>query len=262
MRGVICYGWYMSCYGQKEEEEEENTLEVCVMDTTTRTKRLLVAIIIALVLVVALQMVFLLGWHDDVHALFVQTKDTQAGPRQEQAERSNAEPEESEEDNREDDTRIEPWRPFSMRPFDPQTWDPFQEMKEMRKHIDSLFDDAFGRFGRSSRFGDLATDFSFDPSVDVKDENGRYVIRVDVPGADVTDLKASLEDNTLTISGTRKQEKEESRKGEYLRQERRIGTFQRSFPLPGPVVSDSLQTEYKDGVFTVTIDKAQASTSQ
>ncbi|HNT89208.1 MAG TPA: Hsp20/alpha crystallin family protein, partial [Candidatus Hydrogenedentes bacterium] len=196
--------------------------------------------------------------NERVHALVGQAADQEAsGDRDQTTPRSHAKPEGREAEDP-DDTRIGPRRPFYMRPFDPHTWDPFQEMSEMRKRIDALFEDAFGRFGKSARFGDLATEFSFEPTMDVKEEDGRYVIRLDVPGADVTDLKASIENNTLTIEGTRKQEKEESRRGEYLRQERRIGTFRRSFPLPGPVAPESLDTSYKDGVFTITVEKAGA----
>ena len=68
----------------------------------------------------------------------------------------------------------------------------------MQEHMDRLFNDAFGKFGASSRFGDLVTGLSFNPKVDLSEDKSNYIVRVDVPGANESDINVSLEDQVLT----------------------------------------------------------------
>ena len=140
-------------------------------------------------------------------------------------------------------------------PFDPGTWDPFREMAEMQERMEQLFNDAFHRFHMSPRFGDLAKDIGFNPKFDMSEDDTKYTIRLDIPGADTANLQIKLDDRTLTISGKREKEAEEQLPGRAIRQERRIGQFQRTITLPGPVKQGSLKSEYKDGVLTITIEK-------
>jgi HSP20 family protein len=78
---------------------------------------------------------------------------------------------------------------------------------------------------------------------------------VDIPGADESNIDVSVEDNTLHIRAESKEENIEQSNGKILRQERRIGKFDRSVVLHDPVDINSMKTEYKDGVLTVTINK-------
>ncbi len=151
----------------------------------------------------------------------------------------------------------DPWDDFGATPFNPSTWDPFQEMNQMQEHMDRLFNDAFGKFGASSRFGDLVTGLSFNPKVDLSEDKSNYIVRVDVPGANESDINVSLEDQVLTVSGTRQQEVRGGNTKKLLTRERRIGSFERELRLPGPVNAADMTTAYKDGVLTITIPKGE-----
>lgn len=149
--------------------------------------------------------------------------------------------------------------PFSLfsTPFDPNTWDPFQEMDEMQRHIDAMFNNAFGRFGMTPQTSGLLNGAGFTPRMDLVDRGDRYVVRLDVPGAEESQLNVNLEDQTLTVEAVTKQEVQQKNQDQVLRQERRMGRFTRQIALPGPVDTGSMKTDYKDGVLTVTIDKAK-----
>lgn len=137
-------------------------------------------------------------------------------------------------------------------------WDPFVEMERMREQMMRLFDDSFHRFGRSPfapREGALSRAFS--PRADLEDRGDRYIVRMDLPGVDKSDISVSLNGQMLTVSGktsTIKDERDPS--GRILRQERRTGQFERVLTLPGPVHAEKMEAKYADGVLTVTVPKA------
>jgi len=153
--------------------------------------------------------------------------------------------------------------PYSLddwwsRPFDASGWDPFQEMQDMQDHMNSVFGDSFGRFGRSSRFGDL-TDFDrFSPNIDLKEKDDQFVVTVDLPGAENKNIAVKLEGQQLTISGSvdQKEEQEDSNdQGIMLRRERRSGKFSRTITLPAHVEESGMKTTFDDGVMTIIIPK-------
>lgn len=140
-------------------------------------------------------------------------------------------------------------------PFNPNTWDPFKEMDEMHKRMERLFDEAFGKFHSSPRFGGLAQGFSFNPKTDMSEDENQYIIRMDVPGTERAKINAKVEGGTLTIDGVRDEQVEHKLPGKALSRERRLGQFQRSIPLPGPVRADDMKVTYESGVLTITIPK-------
>ena len=95
------------------------------------------------------------------------------------------------------------------------------------------------------------------PKVDVKEEEGRYVVEADLPGISEKDLEVKVEDNLLTISSKKDEEKKDKKKG-YLVKERRSYSFTRSFVLPGDVDKDKIEARFKNGVLTLTVDKNPA----
>ena len=142
------------------------------------------------------------------------------------------------------------------RPFDADKWDPFQEMQQMRDHIDNMFGDALGRFDRSPRFSQLLDSENFTPSVDLKEEDDQFVVHVDLPGAEKNNINVKLDDQTLTITGTMDQEQEDkSAQGKILRRERRTGQFSRTLTLPAPVNSKDMESHIDNGVLEITIPK-------
>jgi len=138
--------------------------------------------------------------------------------------------------------------------FDPANWDPFQELDRMQAHVDALFGQARSRFFESPRFSDLTVGQAFRPNLDVHEEDDRFVVTVDVPGADASTIDVTLEGQTLRIAGTKSHEAR-SGSGRQVRIERHTGRFERVISLPAPVKPDSLQTAYEDGVLTIMVEK-------
>jgi len=115
--------------------------------------------------------------------------------------------------------------------------------------IDEIFNDGF--------FGWLDRDITQTrwPRVDIVEEEHEYKIHADVPGMDKNNIKVSVADGTLTISGEKKEEKKEHKKGNYAYYERSYGSFCRSFNLPDHVDGNSVKAQYKDGVLELTLQK-------
>jgi len=105
---------------------------------------------------------------------------------------------------------------------------------------------------------------SFSPMLDLNETDSNYEVKVDLPGIQASDLHVQVSDNVLTISGERKYEKTDGKKGESKKNggtphyvERYHGTFSRSVMLPTAVKQDKIDAQYRDGVLTVTLPKTE-----
>ena len=94
----------------------------------------------------------------------------------------------------------------------------------------------------------------FSPDFDVKETDGAFQFKADLPGMETKDVEVQLADNRLTISGQRSDKKEEKSETVY-RCERSFGSFSRSFTLPSGVDETKISAELKNGVLDVTIPK-------
>jgi HSP20 family protein len=90
--------------------------------------------------------------------------------------------------------------------------------------------------------------------VDISEDNNEYVVKAELPEMKKEEVKVSVENGELTISGERKIEKEEKGK-KYHRIERSYGSFMRSFTLPETVSGEKVSAEFKDGILTVHLPK-------
>jgi len=123
-------------------------------------------------------------------------------------------------------------------------------MSSLRSELDRLFDLSWS--GRDSGlFG------GWTPSLDVFDEKDHFVVTAELPGMKNEEIDLSFENGVLSISGERKQSKE-NKEGETFRSERYFGKFQRSVTLPAAVDSSKITASYKDGILTVTLPKSEA----
>ncbi len=96
------------------------------------------------------------------------------------------------------------------------------------------------------------------PSVDISEQEDKYQIKADLPGVDKKDIKITLEDKVIRISGEKRTEKESGDKeSKNHRMERFFGSFSRSFVLPESVAEEQIEASYKDGVLTLDIPKAR-----
>ena len=121
------------------------------------------------------------------------------------------------------------------------------------------FERYFNRVGRDIQgFMDRLTHEEspgFSPPADVYEDDKNILIEMDLPGMNKQDISISYRDDILTVKGTRKIEADENQ--HYIRKERQIGSFSRSFPVPGGVESKAIKATFKEGVLTITLPKAE-----
>ena len=133
-------------------------------------------------------------------------------------------------------------RRFSSLP----TWTPFREM-DVRREMERLFDG----------FASLA-DFhgaGVFPALNVSETSDAIVVRAELPGFDPEKLDVTVENNTLTLAGSR--ERQGNAEGvSYHRREREWGAFRRSVTIPTRVAGDKVRATYTDGILTVEMPKA------
>lgn len=136
------------------------------------------------------------------------------------------------------------WSPFEWRPFE-----------SLRRQVDRLFEDfpfrkALDEFEPFERLGWVAT-----PAVDLVEKDKEYEITAELPGLDEKNVAVKLSNGSLTISGEKKEEKEEKERDYYL-SERRFGAFKRVFRVPEGVDVDKIDASFDKGVLTVHLPKA------
>lgn len=115
-----------------------------------------------------------------------------------------------------------------------------------------LFEDAVTRLMSEPR---AARPWS--PAVDILESEASLTLKADLPDVKIEDIDVRVENNTLTLSGHRKFEKDETVKG-YHRIERSFGEFTRSFAIPNTVNSDAVSADYTNGVLTNQLPKKEA----
>jgi len=115
-------------------------------------------------------------------------------------------------------------------------------------------DDFIERFFYRWPLLDRETETIWSPRVDVHETEKVINIDVELPGIEKKDIKIETRNNTLTISGERKYERD-VKEGDTSRFERHYGKFERTFGLPESVETEKIAAEYKNGVLTVTLPK-------
>ena len=139
-----------------------------------------------------------------------------------------------------------------FKPFNNQDWNPFEEFQSMRERMDRMFDDSYNRFKLSPFFDkNKEKKNKILPQTDLSDEGDKYVVKMNIPGSEKTEIEANIEGDLLTVKAKILAEKG----NKYLQMERSTGFFQRSIPLPEPVDNDAMETSYEDGVLTITLPK-------
>ncbi len=130
-------------------------------------------------------------------------------------------------------------------------WRPFSDFAELRHRLDQAFRD----------LGDGVQSGGWSPSVDVVRKDDRLVLRADLPGIKPDEVKIEVEDDVLTVSGEHREASEE-KKEDYMRRERRYGSFSRSMVLPKGVQAGDVGAKFEDGVLEVTIPVPKAEKKQ
>ena len=129
---------------------------------------------------------------------------------------------------------------------------PFQELNELQNRLHTLFGLTALRPGNGEENMAIA---DWAPVVDIGEDEKEFLIKAELPGLKREEVKVTVEDGVLSISGERKAEKEEKTK-KYHRVERSYGSFLRSFTLPEGCDPAKVNAEFKEGVLNVHLAKS------
>src|SRR5467141_4629330 len=136
-------------------------------------------------------------------------------------------------------------------------FEPFREFSTLQDRMNRLFRETYNEGQDQS----LAAS-TFAPSVDVYEDEHNVTLKIEVPGIDEKDIDVRIENNTLTVHGERKIEKEEKEEN-FPRVERQYGGFTRSFTLPSSVDTGQVNAHYDNGVLKISLaKKAEAKPKQ
>jgi HSP20 family protein len=129
-------------------------------------------------------------------------------------------------------------------------WEPFREFATLQDRINRVFRDSYSGAGQD----EALTTSSFAPAVDVYEDEHKVSLKIEVPGIDEKDIDVRVENNTLTVHGERKIDKEEKEEN-YRRVERQYGSFTRTFTLPQTVDTENVSATYDKGVLKIALPK-------
>jgi HSP20 family protein len=129
-------------------------------------------------------------------------------------------------------------------------WEPFREMDDFFRQYSPLF-------GRTALRG-ASERSEWAPAANISETDKEYLIKAELPEVKKEDVKITLENGVICISGERKQQKETKDESE-IRVESFYGTFSRSFSLPDNIDASGVRAESKDGVLKVHIPKKEVS---
>lgn len=147
-----------------------------------------------------------------------------------------------------------PWRNKDRRLSGAQHME--NRLLDLRTEIDHLFDEFYSAgfevspfFTGSGGLGDFA------PKMDIDETETEFTVSAELPGLKSEDVDISLHDNTLTIQGEKREEKQDEDKHSY-HMERSYGSFARSVHLPSEVDAEKIKASLKDGLLKITLPKS------
>jgi len=131
-------------------------------------------------------------------------------------------------------------------------WNPYQELLQVRNRMEQILNDSISRLHHNSN----TTPFTHIAAIDFKNEVDRYVVTLDVPGADESALNVTLNGRILTVTIKIEGGKDQSKNGNTLHlHEQFKGEFYRTLTLPGEVNKEKMKTSYNNGILTITLPK-------
>ena len=128
------------------------------------------------------------------------------------------------------------------------TWNQLREMEEAQNRVTRFFGGFPNKLGTGETHSLAVADWS--PEIDISQDEHEYLLKADLPEIKKDDVRVTVEDGILCVSGERKSEKED-RKKKFHRVERSYGSFRRSFTLPEDTDSKKVTAEFRDGVLKV-----------
>jgi len=142
-------------------------------------------------------------------------------------------------------------------------WDPWREFSQIEREMRRFFDEFWG--GRERVWGRLPSpkraeapaereELVGTPPVDLIDKEDSLILKSEIPGVRKENIKVSVTDDEITLSGKVERKKEEKEK-DYYYCERAYNAWKRTIPLPVRVQSDKTKAKYENGVLEITLPK-------
>jgi len=132
-------------------------------------------------------------------------------------------------------------------------WDPWGDIVSLREAMNNLLEESFVR----PRQGAGGTGTVAGLALDLRETADAFVVTASVPGVAAADVTITVLGDTLRITGERREDREQpGDEGRWIVRERRFGAFERTLSLPTSVKADQAAADFKDGVLTITLPKA------
>ncbi len=128
-------------------------------------------------------------------------------------------------------------------------WNPLHDLVSLQDRMNRLFEDATHRRMEVDQSDELET-ADWYPAADVLDSEGEYTVAIDLPGIDRASLDIDVNENRLTVKGTRVGQDATIHRAECPR-----GKFLRTFTVPVSVNQDGIRADYNDGVLQIHLPK-------
>jgi HSP20 family protein len=129
-------------------------------------------------------------------------------------------------------------------------WRPMRDLVDIQDEINRMFEDIARPSDGEARPARML------PPADVIENKDTFIVRTELPGLRKEDVKVTLQNNVLTVSGEKMKEQEEKNQT-YYRVERSYGAFSRTFELPMPVDANNIKADFKDGILTIELPKVE-----
>ncbi len=128
-------------------------------------------------------------------------------------------------------------------------WDPLSDIVSLREAMNNLLEESFVRpRGGATNTAGLA--------IDLRETPEAFIVSASVPGVPPEDVDITVLGDTLRIRGERREESSEEASGRWIVRERRVGSFERTIALPTSIKADEATADFKDGVLTISLPKA------
>ena len=135
-------------------------------------------------------------------------------------------------------------------------WDPFKNLMSLQERMNRLFDETM----QKGQEPDMLQAGAWVPAVDIYETEDDITLVAELPGMSQGDVDIQVRENTLTLKGERRMEKD-AKEETYHRLERVYGAFSRSFTLPGSVEHDKITATFEKGLLEIRMPKSPKSRS-
>lgn len=135
-------------------------------------------------------------------------------------------------------------------------WQPLKELNILRHQMNRLLDELMHGERELDQFP-LVENALWEPAIELRETDTALILKAVVPGIEAEELDVQVSENAVSIAGEHREEKHTEKKG-YFRSELQYGQFQRLVPLPVSIKHEQVQAEFKDGVLTLTLPKAES----